>query len=102
MCTDFEKKNRQWEIYFELLLSANTKFSEQSSKKLASSRLSALRLKDPFSLTVMLCALFVVKRGHWPEQPLLDQFMASDLSEEMDTETEISEDIRNLLPRKVL
>ena len=21
-------------------------------------------LKDPFSLTVMLCALFVVKRGH--------------------------------------
>ena len=35
--------------------------------------------KDPFSLTVMLCALFVVKRGHWPEQPLLDQFMASDL-----------------------
>ena len=24
-------------------------------------------IKDPFSLTVMLCALFVVKRGHWPE-----------------------------------
>ena len=22
------------------------------------------KLKDPFSLTVMLCALFVVKRGH--------------------------------------
>ena len=36
-------------------------------------------LKDPFSLTVMLCALFVVKRGHSPEQPLLGQFMASDL-----------------------
>ena len=31
---------------------------------------------------------------------LLDQFMASDLGEEMDTETEISGDIRNLLPRK--
>ena len=36
-------------------------------------------IKDPFSLTVMLCALFVVKRGHSPEQPLLGQFMASDL-----------------------
>ena len=57
-------------------------------------------IKDPFSLTVMLCALFVVKRGHWPEQPLLGQFMASDLGEEMDTETEISGDIRNLLPRE--
>ena len=53
-------------------------------------------LKDPFSLTVVLCALFVVKRG----QPLLDQFMASDLGEEMVTEKEISEDIRNLLPRE--
>ena len=52
------------------------------------------RPKDPFSLTVMLCALFVVK------QPLLDQFMASDLGEEMDTETEISGDIRILLPRE--
>ena len=30
---------------------------------------------------------------------LLDQFMASDIGEEMDTETEISGDIRNLLPR---
>ena len=49
----------------------------------------------------MLCALFVVKRGHWPEQPLLDQFIASDLGEEMDTETEISGDIRNLLLREV-
>ena len=58
-------------------------------------------LKDPFSLTVMLCALFVVKRGHWPEQPLLiDKFMASDLGEEMDTETGISGCIRNLLPRE--
>ena len=47
----------------------------------------------------MLCALFVVKRGHWPEQPLLDQFMASDLGEEMDTEIEISGDIRNFVPR---
>ena len=56
--------------------------------------------KDPFSLTVMLCALFVVKRGHCPEQPLLDQFMASDLGEEMETETETSGDIRNLLPRE--
>ena len=48
----------------------------------------------------MLCALFVVKRGHRPEQPLLDQFMASDLGEEMDTEREISGYIRNLLPRE--
>ena len=55
---------------------------------------SILWVKDPLSLTVMLCALFVVKRGHWPE------FMASDLGEEMDTETEISWDIRNLLPRE--
>ena len=27
-------------------------------------RESGLRLKDPFSFTMMLCALFVVKRGH--------------------------------------
>ena len=46
----------------------------------------------------MLCALFVVKGGHRPEQPLYDQFMASDLGEEMDTETEISGDF--LLPRE--
>ena len=45
-CALVLKKNRQWEIYFGLLLSANTKFSEQSSKKLASSRLSALRLNN--------------------------------------------------------
>ena len=31
---------------------------------------------------------------------MLDQFLASDLGEEMDTETEISGDIRNLLPRE--
>ena len=31
---------------------------------------------------------------------MLDQFMASDLGEEMDTETEISGDIRNLLARE--
>ena len=37
-------------------------------------------LKDPLSLTVMLCALFVVKRGHWPEQPLLDQFWSKHAS----------------------
>ena len=70
-------------------------------------------VKDPFSLTVMLCALFVVKRGHWPEQPLLDLFRSkhgdnlylgvdSDLGEEMDTETGISGDICDLLPRMVL
>ena len=71
-----------------------------------------MQLKDPLSPTVMLCALFVVKRAHSPEQPLIDQFrskhagnlyldMASDLGEEMDTETEISVDVRDLLSRDV-
>ena len=50
-----------------------------SLKELTNNKIPGSTLKDPFSLTVMLCALFVVKRGHWPEQPLLDQFMASDL-----------------------
>ena len=35
-----------------------------SSGQLLSRTLLTHWLKDPFSLTVMLCTLFVVKRGH--------------------------------------
>ena len=55
-------------------------------------------IKDTLSLTLMLCALFVVKRVHRLERPPQDSGMASDLVKLMGTENEIPVNVHHLPP----